>query len=425
MGSETANTRFIAELFATQSVAPPFRDKFKTIRKQNWQIPAKYLAGLEEDAVPFTIKPEQYLKIRKYLGPQSYALATPSRKLNRLAYKAYLLFETRKKLEAYVDRCREDSGDKLSGAEWMRILATNFPKPERWGEIAFREWGNVLIQCGYKRVQNYFATLDGPLYDRGGNISFRRMDFTAATLPWKSVVPENILEQLVNLGLQFNKLNEFKRVLKYSFRNNDDSSPEPEETLPDFTIDGEKFGMPGAVFRKMDRRDPRLLYLGHFTNCCEKVYDGANTLERTVAQACATDYNGYYIVERDGDILAHSWAWRGKNAEMVFDGFESFEEKFNVRNLTNLLNAIPLEMADDRYDSLGLNGLYLGVCAKHLTTVKYPDPIPAEKIIPDRIKNFGMSQKHFDVISLSTCIDLTFGVRTDISVVTHKVAEPG
>ncbi len=426
MNSASDIDRFISELFEAEGGPSLFQDKFNAICKQNWQIPAIYLAGLEVDAVPFTIKPEPYLKIREYLGPQSYKSAQTSRKQNRLAYKAYLLFETREGLKAYVDRCRRDSGDNtLSGSEWMRILAPKFPKPERWREVAFREWGTAFVQHGYKRILNHFSVLDRPLYDRGGNISFRRMNFAAVALPWKDRVPENTLEPLTDLALRFKKKpSEFKRVLEYSFLNADKVPPGPKIRLPDFTIDGEKFGMPGAIFRKMDRRDPRLLYLGHFTNCCEKVYDGENTLERAVEQACKTDYNGYDIVERDGDILAHSWAWRGKQAEMVFDGFESFEKKFNIQKLKNLLDAIEQEITDDRYDLFKLNGLYLGRCAEHLAINGYPVSIPVEAIMPDKIKGIGLTQKRFNVISPPTCIYLTFNPRTDISIVTHKL-EPG
>jgi len=427
MSSDIDFPRFIAELFEETSTASPCQEKFDAICKQNWKIPTKYLEGLEEDAIPFTIKSKPYLNIRKRLRQQSDPQAYPRRKLNRLAYKAYLLFGNQEQLEAYADRCRQASGDSLSSAEWMHRLAPKFPEPERWSQIRFREWGRVLIQFGYERIQNYFGTLDGPLYDLGGNISLRRMDFTVATSPWKSWVPESDLKPLIDLALRFNKKKkEFERVLKNSFRyaDDDDIAPSLAESLPDFTIDGAKFGMPGAVFKKMDRLDPRLLYLGDFTNCCEKISDQENSLERTVVQACMTDYNAYYIVERDSDILAHSWAWRGKSAEMVFDGFESFEHKFNAKNLTHLLDAITLEMLDDRHAALGLNGLYLGTCAKHLTDGKSPYKIPVEEIMPKRIKGVGLTHEQFDVIYPPISLNMTFDTRGDVCTVTYNTIEP-
>jgi hypothetical protein len=85
-------------------------------------------------------------------------------------------------------------------------------------------------------------------------------------------------------------------------------------TIPSVVI--EDFGL---RLSKLDRDDPRGLFLGHHTACCQA--------PGMVGEACAwhgaeSPYGGFYVVEDDqGQVIAQSWTWRNHDV-VVFDNIE-------------------------------------------------------------------------------------------------------
>jgi hypothetical protein len=76
----------------------------------------------------------------------------------------------------------------------------------------------------------------------------------------------------------------------------------------------------GLTARFLPRSDPRGLYLGHLTDCCQ--YPGS------AGESCAwagveKPLHGFFVVEdRNGNILAQSWVWSDGNGGMCFDNVE-------------------------------------------------------------------------------------------------------
>jgi hypothetical protein len=131
--------------------------------------------------------------------------------------------------------------------------------------------------------------------------------------------------ELAAICLQFNQ-NEatFKKAagLLSAYRANP-----PVKTIPDMTVPGEKFGMPGATFRRLEPGDPRGLFLGQYVNCCQHLTGHAASCAE---HGFKSPDGGFYVVtDRGGVIIGQSWAWRGHDGEMVLDSFEPLGKRVN------------------------------------------------------------------------------------------------
>ena len=84
--------------------------------------------------------------------------------------------------------------------------------------------------------------------------------------------------------------------------------------LPDVEIRKKDY-----VFRKLDDFDKRGPFLGLYTDCCQHLH---NAGEPCAKAGWKQSESGFYVVEKNGEIVAQSWAWRGKKDELVFDSIE-------------------------------------------------------------------------------------------------------
>ena len=99
------------------------------------------------------------------------------------------------------------------------------------------------------------------------------------------------------------------------------------KNIPDITIEGERFGLPGATFHRLASDDIRGLFLGELTDCCQSIGGaGADCAD----YGFTSENSGFYVVENaKGRVIAQTWAWRGKRGELVFDSLETLGQ--NVR----------------------------------------------------------------------------------------------
>lgn len=90
-----------------------------------------------------------------------------------------------------------------------------------------------------------------------------------------------------------------KRWLKAAERR---ETPGTYETIPhvDLTVDGYRF-------HRLAKDDPRGLFLGEHTDCCQHPGGAGSTC---AWHGVESDLGGFYVVERKGRIVAQSWAWR-------------------------------------------------------------------------------------------------------------------
>ena len=73
------------------------------------------------------------------------------------------------------------------------------------------------------------------------------------------------------------------------------------------------------VFRKLSYNDVTSLALGELTNCCQNLWSSAASC---VIHGWRNPSSGFYVIERNGNIVAQSWAWRGSRGELCFDSIE-------------------------------------------------------------------------------------------------------
>jgi hypothetical protein len=75
----------------------------------------------------------------------------------------------------------------------------------------------------------------------------------------------------------------------------------------------------GFVMHKLDPDDPRGIFLGKFTTCCQSPYDFGSA---SAWYGHSHPDSAFYVFEtEDGRILAQSWVWRTDDA-IVFDNWE-------------------------------------------------------------------------------------------------------
>ncbi len=337
------------------------------LRADNWDIPRECLVGLERLNVFCKIPKKAFLELRRALRQDYNTLE----ELNQSAFKAWLLFETPQKLNKFGATCQRFTYYDLPLADALDTI--QFPPLQTWPYIDFRAWGRAYMILRTRDVNDLFQRgISAPSYNKKGKISLLKTEFEWLVSRLNVPECEPALNELISLALQFGKnAKEFSRAADcYTAEQNVVEPQTPQESLPDIEIDGRVFGMPGAVFKKLSRHDPRLLFIGDFNKSCERVTDQAHSLEGTVAHARHSNISAYYIVEREGRPIAHSWAWRGVFGEMVFDGFESREKNFDVNDLSRLMPVICRYFRHTTRQKTYCNGIYLGQCADHLDTVR-------------------------------------------------------
>jgi hypothetical protein len=358
----------------------------------NWDIPIECLVGLEKLNVFCKIPKKAFLELRRALRQDYNTL----KELNQSAFKAWLLFETPQKLEKFGATCQQRNNHDRPVA--FALDAIEFPPSQTWPDIDFRAWGRAYMVHGTIAVNHVFQRgIRAPSYNKQGKISLLKTEFEWFVSELNVPKYEPALNELISLALQFSKnAKEFSRAADcYTAEQNVIEPQTPQESLPDIEIDGNAFGMPGAVFKKLSRHDPRLLFIGDFNKSCERVTDQAHSLERTVVHARHSNISAYYIVERDARPIAHSWAWRGVFGEMVFDGFESREKNFDAKDLSRLMIAICQHFRHIKSQKTYCNGIYLGQCADHLDTVRKDKwGLAPSHFKPKTLDKIGIGQTH-------------------------------
>ena len=351
-------------------------------------IPPYVLVGLENGDVPF-IRMRSYMEIRAMFRDCAASLADR----NMLAYKAFLLFGHAQRLQAF----ERNWGQSVKAGNLRQLInAIYFPEQQDWGRIDFRSWGDAFHQYGIHRTRISFrrgAAQMSPVRDKDGSVSLIRTKFALAARPFKSCMGQETLQQITDLSVKWNlNVNEYKRALDMYTQRMD--PPNERHALPEFYIRGERFGLPGTAFYAVDRDDPVKMFIGNYTGCCERIVDQKNNIEGTIQHSYLRTGSTFYIVSDGTNILAHSWAWLGKDRALCLDGFESKKDSgFTADVMKNLLNQIATDILTPEYAEFGLEGLFIGQCARHLEPGRadYAE-VDAEDLKPRSLAEIGMNK---------------------------------
>ena len=106
------------------------------------------------------------------------------------------------------------------------------------------------------------------------------------------------------------------------------------------------------VFRKLDDHDKTGPFLGLATDCCQHLHNAGSSCAKA---GWKHPESGFYVVEKDGDIVAQSWAWRGKDGELCFDSIEGLGN-ISIPSVAELY----LKAAKDLIGRLGITKVTVG-----------------------------------------------------------------
>lgn len=129
-----------------------------------------------------------------------------------------------------------------------------------------------------------------------------------------------------------------------------------KKNIPEITIDGALFDMAGAKFYRLPANDVRGPFLGELTDCCQYI-GGAG--QACAEHGVASENGGFYVVEKDGEILGQTWAWRGTHGAMCFDSLETLGQRVSPAQWEKILHACGEELTKGKQS--GLRSLTVGV----------------------------------------------------------------
>lgn len=322
-----------------------FREMYSDFRRSSPHVRPAHFTGLETTQ-NFSLRLRPYLEIREILKAEIDNIRT----LNLAAFKGAMLFQSKHNLLRYFARWGKGGSDTP-----LRDLLEKIDAPVS-ESIDWPSWGDALIKYGPRMnyTIHFAQKLVSPVKNSEGQISLR-------------LTNKKIRYSLFPHGRKFGPIGELcfehevkMAVLKQSIRlwkNAAKRDPEITESIPDIDINGDDFGLPGYRLTKMPYNDPRILYLGYYTGCCESV---GGPYEATIADAVRTRKSGFYVLTYGNEIRVHSWVWRGEGGQLIIDGWESKDSAVTKRALISLTRLIGETLDSRRYAEYGISDILLG-----------------------------------------------------------------
>lgn len=308
--------------------------------------PDEALNGLESRQ-HMKVRMDEYIRVRRML---SFEIANMHTR-NQDAFKAALIFQTAGRVLAYLDRWGK------RGFNPLKTLIDDIRIPPDNAHINWKKWGDGLLAHGpqFAELTVFAGEVPEPVTNALGNISFKATQHHI----WRTCYPhknENL--PLAQLAMTFARPNNiFEKALNI-WRSRADQDPPPAVAIPDITITGEDFGMPGYTLCRIDYDDPRMFFLGDYTGCCERI---GYTFEETIEHAIQTRESGFYVLVDDKDnIRLHSWIWRGEGGQIIIDGYEAMDDNIHTDDLRALTRAIAVKLSDPRYADYEISDILLG-----------------------------------------------------------------
>src|SRR5262249_19035820 len=131
---------------------------------------------------------------------------------------------------------------------------------------------------------------------------------------------QDMVDIALQVGAPLAKILEAKEIIE-AWKKKPKKKHDPKKYLPELDIDGNKFGQPNLRLRKLSLEEPRALFIGAFTECCQRLDQQGHESLRHMYE---TGASCLYVVEdkKTGEIKGHSWAWRGTKGELCFDNAE-------------------------------------------------------------------------------------------------------
>ncbi len=256
---------------------------------------------------------------------------------NKAAMQATALFQSEERVLQYLELWGKQSRAPLHDL----VYALSYPYREREPVARNRDmndWGDAVLKCGPEMEKIFSAfgnQLEGPeKSDDGKSWSLARTRDKAALFAYARA---HVNPSLATLFFKHSIGPErFEHALELT------SAPMQKKDIPDISIDGEKFGMPGGKFVRLPDGDLRGLILGELTDCCQSVDKAGHDC---AVHGYSSPNGGFYVVQNaDEKIIAQTWAWRGTKGEMCFDTLETLGQNVQDDQWGKILHEIGVEL---------------------------------------------------------------------------------
>jgi len=345
-GQMAVGNYLINEAGANVSALPPsFQEAMQdfNVMRMNW----KKIAHIEppfwlvtED--PLFYRPVTCKALQNMLSQELQDNENREYIISILTFHAAGLFGTEDRVLQYFEKWGKDSKKPLHDT-----LSHIFLPQKKTREMDVKAWGDAVLKCGpsMAKLVKFADNLPVPeKSDDGRTWSMVNTREKAAKFAYKDAAQNPALaavcmEHDVNEGV-------FNIALELS------KNPPAVKNIPDITIDGDKFDMPGATFHRLAADDIRGLFLGEMTDCCQSIGGlGAECAE----QGFKSKDSGFYVVENaKGRVVGQTWAWRGQKGELVFDSIETLGENVKPEQWQKLTKVFARTLAEKPADVTAL-----------------------------------------------------------------------
>jgi ankyrin repeat protein len=294
--------------------------------------------------------------------------------LHYYAYQASGLFGTTARVLTYLEKWGQAEKQPLLNI----IQKISLPQMGRFNMAA---WGDAVLRHGPKMAQlvKFAGFLPEPMKDERGQWSYLRTRDAVVPNAYKNAAENPALANLCfshdwdeeDFDDALNTIREYQTIYAAS------NHKKPGGRIPDIAIDGKVFGKPGHRLYKLPDGDPRGLLLGEFTNCCQHL--GHEAGADCAAHGFLSEESGFYVVadkEKD-EIVAQSWAWRGKKGELVLDSLENLPGHMKPAQWKSLCDEFARQASGDK--QAGITAIHIGKGGETPDSLRYPDAVKRAK----------------------------------------------
>ncbi|TVQ84928.1 MAG: hypothetical protein EA357_01680 [Micavibrio sp.] len=365
-------------------LSEPQKDSFEKF--DVWQkIHGTCPSGLH-DLPPFYFKPKAFADTVGMIEQEGYTGKTA----NAYAYHAAGLFGTTERVVQYFEKWG------VAGKQPLHDTVQHIRLPQE-GRFNAAAWGDAVLKHGPKmaRLVKFAGKLPEPLKNADGTWSYKKTWEELAKFSYENGVQHPALAAIcLGYGWDDDDFEDaFKHIQKYQQKYAANDNKKPGNRIPEISIDGKDFDKDGYRFYKLPDGDLRGLFLGEMTNCCQHL---ANAGADCTGHGFLSEHSGFYVVEEEktGEIIAQSWAWRGKDDALVLDSLESLGGHFSTAQWEKLAKTLADKIAEINENGGDITALNIG---KGGATPKLSFNAAAKSSKPKKYNGYRDSDKQYQI----------------------------